>query len=54
MCSLADTKDLLPYLEALIPLVQGILVDPIPDVRSTAAKGKSISKLSEAPLNQTL
>lgn len=39
MCSLADHKDLIPYLEILIPELQNILTDPIPDVRTVSAKG---------------
>jgi len=38
MCSLADHDDLAPYLKSLIPALLTIIVDPIPDVRSAAAK----------------
>lgn len=33
-----DPKDFVPYLPLLLPDLQGCLLDPIPDVRSTAAK----------------
>jgi hypothetical protein len=33
-----DSKDLVPYLPVLLPDLQSCLMDPIPDVRSTAAK----------------
>ncbi|GKY90637.1 hypothetical protein MPSEU_000037200 [Mayamaea pseudoterrestris] len=35
---IADPKDMLPYLPLLLPDLQSCLLDPIPDVRSTAAK----------------
>lgn len=44
MCSLADHKDLIPYLEILIPELQNILTDPIPDVRTVSAKGTNLRK----------
>ncbi len=39
MCTLAEHKDLLPYLETLVPDLQAILTDPIPEVRSQSSKG---------------
>lgn len=33
-----DSKDLIPYLPTLLPDLQMAILDPIPDVRSTAAK----------------
>ena len=38
MCSLTDHKDLIPYLEMLIPDLKICLVDPIPEVRATSSK----------------
>ena len=39
MCSMiSDPKDMLPYLPALLPGLQDTVLDPIPDVRATAAK----------------
>ncbi|EFJ05799.1 hypothetical protein SELMODRAFT_162851 [Selaginella moellendorffii] len=39
MCSLVtDYKDMLPYMLLLLPEVKKVLVDPIPEVRSVAAK----------------
>jgi hypothetical protein len=32
MCSLTDHKDLLPYLEILIPCLKTVVLDPIPEV----------------------
>lgn len=38
-CSMiSEAKDLLPYLEAIVPGLKATCVDPIPDVRATAAK----------------
>ena len=33
-----DARDFLPYLPTLMPDLKGSLLDPIPDVRSIAAK----------------
>ncbi len=42
MCSMiSGAKDLLPYLPAVMPGLQNVLLDPIPDVRSTSAKALS-------------
>ncbi|KAL6074695.1 eIF-2-alpha kinase activator GCN1 [Balamuthia mandrillaris] len=38
MCSLTEQKDLIPYLEVLVPNLKAIVCDPIPDVRAVAAK----------------
>ncbi len=39
MCSLlAERKDIVPYLRLLLPELQAVLHDPIPEVRSTGAK----------------
>ncbi|GBG27991.1 eIF-2-alpha kinase activator GCN1 [Hondaea fermentalgiana] len=39
MCSMiSDVKAVLPYVEDLMPVLRKVLVDPIPGVRSTAAK----------------
>lgn len=38
-CSMiSEAKDLLPYLEVILPGLKATCVDPIPDVRATAAK----------------
>lgn len=36
--SLADQKDLLPYLEGILPGLKNCLLDPAPEVRLCAAK----------------
>ena len=48
-CSLADPKDLQPYLHLLLPAVKDTLVDPIPEVRRTAsvALGTMVGKIGE-------
>lgn len=39
MCSLVtDPKDMLPYIGLLLPEIKKVLVDPIPEVRSVAAR----------------
>ncbi|XP_059439580.1 protein ILITYHIA isoform X2 [Corylus avellana] len=39
MCSLVtDAKDMIPYIGLLLPEVKKVLVDPIPEVRSVAAR----------------
>lgn len=35
---ISDPKDMLPYLPQLLPGLKDGVLDPIPDVRSTAAK----------------
>lgn len=49
MCSLADPKDLQPYLGTLLPSVKDALVDPIPEVRRTSsiALGTMVGKIGE-------
>ena len=40
MCSLiADPRDVVPYLPVLLPALKKAVVDPIPDVRATSARG---------------
>lgn len=48
--SLTDSKDFIPYLTTLLPLVHIVLVDPVPEARATAAKalGTLIERLGEA------
>ncbi len=38
MSMIGEPKALLPYLATLLPGLQGCIIDPIPDVRATAAK----------------
>lgn len=49
MCSLADQKDLQPYLPHLLPGLKVLLVDPIPEVRKAAAMalGTMVNKMGE-------
>jgi len=49
MCSLADPKDLQPYLPTLLPAVKDALLDPNPEVRRTAsiALGTMVGKIGE-------
>ncbi|CAE6418409.1 unnamed protein product [Rhizoctonia solani] len=50
LSSLTDSKDFIPYLSQLMPLVHVVLVDPVPEARATAAKalGTLIERLGEA------
>lgn len=50
LSSLTDSKDFIPYLTQLMPLVHVVLVDPVPEARATAAKalGTLIERLGEA------
>ncbi|EJT96915.1 ARM repeat-containing protein [Dacryopinax primogenitus] len=49
LASLTDSKDFVPYLDKLIPLVRIVLVDPVPEARATAAKalGTLVERLGE-------
>ncbi|KAI0233665.1 translational activator of GCN4 [Massospora cicadina] len=49
MASLTDPVDLAPYLPGLLPLLLEILVDPVPEARSTSARslGVMVAKLGE-------
>ncbi|KAL4137260.1 hypothetical protein PRIC2_000782 [Phytophthora ramorum] len=50
MCSMInDAKDLVPYMETVLPSLKTQLVDPIPEVRAVAAKalGKLVKGLGE-------
>ncbi|CAE7122272.1 unnamed protein product [Rhizoctonia solani] len=49
LSSLTDSKDFIPYLSQLMPLVHIVLVDPVPEARATAAKalGTLIERLGE-------
>ncbi|OBZ91073.1 Translational activator gcn1 [Choanephora cucurbitarum] len=49
MASLTDQKDLVPYLNIIMPGLHGVLVDPVPAARGTAAKalGALVEKLGE-------
>lgn len=49
MASLTDSKDFVPYLSQLLPLVHVVLVDPVPEARATAAKalGTLVERLGE-------
>ncbi|KIK38679.1 hypothetical protein CY34DRAFT_809070, partial [Suillus luteus UH-Slu-Lm8-n1] len=50
LASLTDSKDFVPYLSSLLPLVHLVLVDPVPEARATAAKalGTLVERLGEA------
>ncbi|KAJ3008678.1 UNVERIFIED_CONTAM: translational activator of GCN4, partial [Siphonaria sp. JEL0065] len=50
MATLTDQKDLIPYLESLLPGLKEVLVDPVPDARAIAARGlgSMFSKLGES------
>jgi len=57
MCSLlANPKDIVPYLEMMLPQLQAVLLDPIPEVRSTGARalGRLCAGLGEDHFPQLL
>ncbi|GBE83943.1 eIF-2-alpha kinase activator GCN1 [Sparassis crispa] len=49
LASLTESKDFVPYLSRLLPLVHVVLVDPVPEARATAAKalGTLVERLGE-------
>lgn len=49
LASLTDTRDFVPYLDRYTPLVREVLVSPVPDARSVAAKalGTLVERLGE-------
>ncbi|KAI0262196.1 ARM repeat-containing protein [Gloeopeniophorella convolvens] len=49
LASLTDSKDFVPYLSTLMPMVHVVLVDPVPEARATAAKtlGTLVERLGE-------
>ncbi|KAH9007605.1 ARM repeat-containing protein [Lactarius deliciosus] len=49
LASLTDSKDFVPYLPTLLPMVHVVLVDPVPEARATAAKtlGTLVERLGE-------
>ncbi|CAH7688084.1 armadillo-type protein, partial [Phakopsora pachyrhizi] len=49
LATLAEAKDLSPYLPQLVPKVRQVLVDPVPEARATAAKalGSLVERLGE-------
>ncbi|KAJ7180610.1 armadillo-type protein [Mycena filopes] len=49
LASLTDSKDFVPYLAGLLPMVHLVLVDPVPEARATAAKalGTLVERLGE-------
>ncbi|BGP36319.1 translational activator of GCN4 [Rhodotorula kratochvilovae] len=49
LSTLTEARDLTPYLGQLVPLLRDVLVDPVPEARSTAAKslGGLVERLGE-------
>ncbi|KAJ2996777.1 translational activator of GCN4, partial [Globomyces sp. JEL0801] len=49
MSSLTEPRDLIPYLDTLLPPLKEVLVDPVPETRGTAARafGSMVEKLGE-------
>ncbi|KAI9068620.1 ARM repeat-containing protein [Trametes sanguinea] len=49
LASLTDSKDFVPYLSRLLPMVHVVLADPVPEARATAAKalGTLVERLGE-------
>jgi HEAT repeat protein len=49
LASLTDSRDFVPYLSQLLPLVHTVLADPVPEARATAAKalGTLVERLGE-------
>ncbi|KDQ56445.1 hypothetical protein JAAARDRAFT_36597 [Jaapia argillacea MUCL 33604] len=49
LASLTDSRDFVPYLSELLPMVHMVLVDPVPEARATAAKalGTLVERLGE-------
>ncbi|KAM0756603.1 ARM repeat-containing protein [Meredithblackwellia eburnea MCA 4105] len=49
MATLTAAEDIIPYLSQLVPLLRGVLIDPVPEARSTAAKslGGLVERLGE-------
>eukprot|EP01133_Synstelium_polycarpum_P018804 gene18804-22495_t len=38
LCSLTESKELIPYLNVIMPTLQNVLLDPIPEVRAICAR----------------
>ncbi|KAJ3371029.1 translational activator of GCN4 [Kappamyces sp. JEL0680] len=49
MASLTEPRDLIPYLDTLLPPLKEVLVDPVPEARATSARafGTMVEKLGE-------